>query len=190
MRFSLKEQGHFLGLAEQAVGPGQPLDRGALRKLRVEIADNLRLSPRSSRRDEDLDQPRRYNPTDNLSGGLAHGLGPAQDATPASGPAPPVQAPGFLLELVTHLKEFFTPGGNQLFTLQFPGRFLDQASYAWDTASAGIYGQFIKPTAVNEAEFRLVDQLYDVAPNVAGPNGTNLSIVYEQVRNISIVCEI
>ncbi|KAJ7772781.1 hypothetical protein B0H14DRAFT_2402089, partial [Mycena olivaceomarginata] len=64
----------------------------------------------------------------------------------------------------------------QLFSLQFPGWFLDQASYTWDTSSAGVYGQFIKPTAVNEAAFRLVDQLYNVSPN-----GTNLSIVYEQL---------
>ncbi|KAJ7445919.1 hypothetical protein FB451DRAFT_1568024 [Mycena latifolia] len=68
-------------------------------------------------------------------------------------------------------------------TLQFPGRYLDQASYAWDTSSAGIYGQFIKPTVVNEAEFRLVDQLYDWADIVTGPNGTNLSIVYNQLIN-------
>ncbi|KAF7341730.1 ZnMc domain-containing protein [Mycena sanguinolenta] len=105
------------------------------------------------------------------------------DLSNSAGAAPTVQAPGFLQELVTHLKEFFLPGGQQMFVLQFPGRFLDQAAYAWDTASAGIYGQFIKPTAVNEAEFRLVDQLYDVAPNVGGPNGTNLSIIYQQLLN-------
>jgi hypothetical protein len=86
------------------------------------------------------------------------------------------------MELVNALKQFFNPGGNQIFTLQFPGRFIDQGSYAWDTSLAGIYGQFVKPTAVNEAEFRLVDQLYDLASNVGGPNGTNLSIIYEQVR--------
>ncbi|KAJ7174814.1 hypothetical protein C8R46DRAFT_1252910 [Mycena filopes] len=78
---------------------------------------------------------------------------------------------------------FFNPGGNQIFTLQFPGRFLDEGSYAWDTSMAGTYGQFIKPVAVNEADFRLVDQLYDLAPVVSGPNGVNLSIVYEQVLN-------
>ncbi|KAF7336381.1 ZnMc domain-containing protein [Mycena venus] len=92
-------------------------------------------------------------------------------------------APGFLFQLVESLKQFFNPGGNQMFTLQFPGRYLDLDSYAWDTSSAGIYGQFIKPTVVNEAEFRLVDQLYDLQPVVVGPNGTNLSIVYEQVLN-------
>ncbi|KAK6980755.1 ZnMc domain-containing protein, partial [Favolaschia claudopus] len=129
----------------------------------------------------DSDPPESVDPNAGGPSGPAHG---AQNNPPlTSGPAPPVQAPGFLHELVTNLKQFFSPGGNQIFTLQFPGRFLDQASYAWDTSSAGIYGQFIKPIAVNEAEFRLVDQLYDVAPNVGGPNGTNLSIVYEQLLN-------
>ncbi|KAJ6541052.1 hypothetical protein DFH09DRAFT_1089612 [Mycena vulgaris] len=90
-----------------------------------------------------------------------------QDAPGTGGAiaAPLKQAPGFLLELVNSLKQFFNPGGNQIFTLQFPGRFLDQGSYAWDTSLAGIYGQFIKPTC---------------SANVGGPNGTNLSIVYEQ----------
>ncbi|KAK6988582.1 ZnMc domain-containing protein [Favolaschia claudopus] len=92
-------------------------------------------------------------------------------------------APGFLYQLVQALKQFFQPGGNQMFTLQFPGRYLDINSFAWDTSTAGIYGQFIKPTAVNESEFRLVDQLYDLQDVVVGPNGTNLSIVYEQVLN-------
>ncbi|KAJ7270869.1 hypothetical protein C8J57DRAFT_1065233 [Mycena rebaudengoi] len=114
--------------------------------------------------------------------------GPTHDAGPPGGAdgapaASTSQVPGFLMQLVDALKQFFNPGGNQIFTLQFPGRFLDQASYAWDTQLAGIYGQFIKPTAVNEAEFRLVDQLYDLASNVGGPNGTNLSIVYEQLLN-------
>ncbi|KAF7325505.1 ZnMc domain-containing protein [Mycena kentingensis (nom. inval.)] len=92
-------------------------------------------------------------------------------------------APGFLYQLVAALKQFFNPGENQQFTLQFPGRYLDLDSYAWDTGSAGIYGQFVKPTAVNEAEFRLVDQMIDVQDVVVGPNGTNLSIIYEQVLN-------
>ncbi|KAF7300633.1 ZnMc domain-containing protein [Mycena chlorophos] len=92
-------------------------------------------------------------------------------------------APGFLYQLVDSLKQFFNPGGNQMFTLQFPGRYLDLDSYAWDTSSAGIYGQFIKPTAVNEAEFRLVDQLYDLQDVVVGPNGQNLSLIYDQLLN-------
>jgi hypothetical protein len=91
--------------------------------------------------------------------------------------------PGFLRQLMDSLKEVFNPGGNQMFTLQFPGRFVDQGSFAWDTKSAGVYGQFIKSTAINESEFRLVDQLYDFSDNVAGPNGSNLSMVYEEVSH-------
>ena len=113
----------------------------------------------------------------------SHGVGQPQkgaDPVPAAGQG--TKMPGFLMELVDALKQFFNPGGNQIFTLQFPGRFLQQTDYAWDTATAGFYGQFVKPVAVNEAEFRLVDQLYDLTDRVGGPNGLNLSIVYEQVR--------
>jgi len=111
----------------------------------------------------------------------SHGIEqPQSDAAP--GPVAGTKMPGFLLELVDALKQFFNPGGNQIFTLQFPGRFLQQSDYAWDTGTAGFYGQFVKPVAVNEAEFRLVDQLYDLTDRVGGPNGLNLSIVYEQVR--------
>ncbi|KAH8099644.1 hypothetical protein BXZ70DRAFT_942722 [Cristinia sonorae] len=70
-----------------------------------------------------------------------------------------------------------------MFTLQFPGRFLQMSQYAWDTGSAGIYGQFIKPVVVNESEFRLTDQLYDVAEVVSGPNGNSLSQAYTTVLN-------
>ena len=81
------------------------------------------------------------------------------------------------------LSQFFAPSGNQIFVLQFPGRFLQQSLYAWDTSTAGVYGQFIKPPAVNESEFRLTDQLYNIGKTVGGPNATNLSIIYEQVLN-------
>jgi hypothetical protein len=55
---------------------------------------------------------------------------------------PPIKdnVPGFLHQLVEALKQFFNPGGDQIFTLQFPGRFLSQDLYAWDTQRAGIYG--------------------------------------------------
>jgi hypothetical protein len=89
----------------------------------------------------------------------------------------------FLVTLYKNLKKFFSPGGGQIFCLQFPGRFLAQSQYAWDTKTAGIYGQFVKPTIVNESEFRLVDQMYDLAEIVSAPNGVNLSIVYEQMLN-------
>lgn len=119
----------------------------------------------------------------NPNGDPASGL----DAGPSAGAfPPPAGEPSkepFLTVLLNKLKEFFNPGAGQMFVLQFPGRFLQQSLYAWDTKSAGIYGQFIKPTVVNESEFRLVDQMYDVAEVVSAPNGINLSIVYEQMLN-------
>ncbi|KIM38820.1 hypothetical protein M413DRAFT_75568 [Hebeloma cylindrosporum] len=89
----------------------------------------------------------------------------------------------FLDELMKTLSAFFKPTTGQIFALQFPGRFLQQDLYAWDTNKAGIYGQFVKPTVVNESEFRLVDQLYNVGQVIGAPNGINLSIVYEHCLN-------
>ncbi|KAJ7114588.1 hypothetical protein C8R43DRAFT_1113155 [Mycena crocata] len=167
--FNATDKTRLLGRAVAAVGTGDKVDTALVSSLWADIAMNFHANPRLSKRP--------------LNGIESPG-GPLRDAAPASATsAPTYQAPGFLLELVNSLKQFFNPGGNQIFTLQFPGRFLDQGSYAWDTSLAGIYGQFVKPTAVNEAEFRLVDQLYDLAANVGGPNGTNLSIVYEQLLN-------
>ncbi|KAF7344143.1 ZnMc domain-containing protein [Mycena venus] len=169
-RFEAKDKQVLLDKAAAALGDGKSVNPSLVSEMWALIATNLNTHPR-------------------LSGGPLSGIetpsGPLNDAGApvAPGTAPTYQAPGFLLELVTALKQFFNPGGNQMFTLQFPGRFLDQGSYAWDTSVAGIYSNFVKPVAVNEAEFRLVDQLYDLAPNVGGPNGTNLSIVYEQLLN-------
>ena len=89
----------------------------------------------------------------------------------------------FLDELTKTLSAFFKPSTGQIFALQFPGRFLQQDLYAWDTNKAGIYGQFVKPTVVNESEFRLVDQLYNVGQVIGAPNGISLSAVYEQCLN-------
>ncbi|TCD66804.1 hypothetical protein EIP91_000940 [Steccherinum ochraceum] len=113
-----------------------------------------------------------------------------RDLNPARGVEDPTTEDGrvrtsgnFLTVLVDSLKKFFNPGGNQMFALQFPGRFLQISQYAWDTGSAGIYGQFIKPVVVNESEFRLTDQLYDVSEVIAGPNGASMSQAYETVLN-------
>ncbi|PPQ84926.1 hypothetical protein CVT24_000181, partial [Panaeolus cyanescens] len=101
-----------------------------------------------------------------------------------SGGAEPTPTTGsFLNVLVSKLSSLFEPTSGQIFALQFPGRFLQQDLYAWDTKKAGIYGQFVKPTVVNENEFRLVDQLYNTGKVIGAPNGLNLSIVYEQVLN-------
>ncbi|TCD68232.1 hypothetical protein EIP91_011301 [Steccherinum ochraceum] len=119
-----------------------------------------------------------------------HGLDPSRGvanpiraADPSSSEDPSFPEGDFLPVVLESLKKVFNPGGNQSFTLQFPGRFLEISEYAWDTGSAGIYGQFIKPVVVNESEFRLTDQLYDDAEVVSAPNGINLSQVYEQLIN-------
>ncbi|THH33471.1 hypothetical protein EUX98_g723 [Antrodiella citrinella] len=118
------------------------------------------------------------------------GPSPTRPARDVDDDPPPIPQPNikaetgnFLGSIVKSFRQVFSPGGGQIFTLQFPGRFLQSSQYAWDTTSAGIYGQLVKPIAVNESEFRLVDQLYDVADVVAAPNGVSLSQVYEQLLN-------
>ncbi|PPQ73207.1 hypothetical protein CVT24_010024 [Panaeolus cyanescens] len=102
----------------------------------------------------------------------------------ASAPAKPKATTGSFLDIIVEtLSSLFQPTTGQIFALQFPGRFLQKDLYAWETKKAGIYGQFVKPAVVNESEFRLVDQLYNAGKVIGAPNGTNLSIVYEQVLN-------
>jgi hypothetical protein len=104
-------------------------------------------------------------------------------AAKAAFTASSVSQGNFLEAMVNSLKQVFAPTTGQCFAFQFPARFLQKDLYAWDTSSAGIYGQFVKPVAVNENEFRLVDQLYNVGEVVGAPNGQNLSVCYEQVLN-------
>jgi hypothetical protein len=47
----------------------------------------------------------------------------------------------------------------------------------------GIYSNFVKPVVVNEAEFRLTDQLFAPARVVGAPNGQNLSTNYDMILN-------
>ena len=95
----------------------------------------------------------------------------------------PPKGADFLKLVQNEMLKLFNPTAGQTFAIQFPGRFLQESLYAWDTDTAGIYGQFSKPIVVNESEFRLVDQLYDVGKVIGAPNGSNLSIVYEQIIN-------
>ena len=104
---------------------------------------------------------------------------PANNDTPQN----PPPASDFMKAVQKKLLELFNPTSGQTFAVQFPGRFLQEDLYAWDADAAGIYGQFSKPVVVNESEFRLVDQLYDVGQVVGGPNGSNLSIIYDEILN-------
>ena len=103
-------------------------------------------------------------------------------SAPAQAVLPPTKG-SFLTTLLNNLQQLFAPTSGQIFALQFPGRFLQQDQFSWDTSAVGAYGQFVKPTVVNENEFRLVDQLYNLGSMVGAPNGINLSIVYEQCLN-------
>ncbi len=71
--------------------------------------------------------------------------------------------------------------GDQLFTMEFPARPLNQSTYRYNADSA--YSGLTKPTAVQEAEFTLSDALYDTAPIVQAGNGDKLSVVYNNLLN-------
>jgi hypothetical protein len=153
--FNATDKKRLLDRAVAAVGDGTNVKSALVGEMWADIALNLNASPRLSQ--GALSSVTPPGPLNDLAG-------PA-----AAAEAPTYQAPGFLYELVNALKQFFNPGGNQIFTLQFPGRFLDQGSYAWDTSVAGVYSRyeafqycrsfygiyflysFVKPSVVNEA---------------------------------------
>jgi hypothetical protein len=93
------------------------------------------------------------------------------------------QFPNLKRVLWNKLNDLFGPsdGASAFLSLQFPTRFLAKDEFAFQ--NAGIYSNFAKPVTVNEAEFRLTDQLYDAAKIVSGPNGRSLSTVYEMALN-------
>jgi hypothetical protein len=70
----------------------------------------------------------------------------------------------------------------QLFTMEFPGRVLDQANYAYNSDTINAF--LTKPQTVAESEFRLSDDLFDVAQVVNGPNGKKLSDSYDLALNM------
>jgi hypothetical protein len=70
---------------------------------------------------------------------------------------------------------------NQLFCMEFPGRVLDEGTYAYDATDT--YSLLTKPATVLEEEFRLSDDLYDVGQIVGGPNGRKLSTQFQAALN-------
>lgn len=100
-------------------------------------------------------------------GPALRGVGPSSD--------------GLLYKLYEQLKKHFGPTGSQMLTLQSPTRYLAKEEFQFELA--GIYSNFVKPTPVAEAEFRLTDALYDAAQIVSAPNGKSLSVVYDQILN-------
>ncbi len=71
--------------------------------------------------------------------------------------------------------------GDQLFTLEFPARALNPNLYTYDTSDRN--SVLTKPYVVQEAEFRLVDGLLNTSPITQGPNGKQLSVVYDRLLN-------
>lgn len=70
--------------------------------------------------------------------------------------------------------------GTQLFTMEMPGRVLNQLDYAYPIKDYNS-STLTKPYAVAENEFRLSDNMMDIAPIVQGPNGNRLSNTFESV---------
>ena len=69
----------------------------------------------------------------------------------------------------------------QLFCMEFPARPLNHHLYEYDTDSRS--SVIAKPFSVADAEFRLTDDLFNVAPIVQGPSGKKLSITFLQLIN-------
>ncbi|GGY23322.1 hypothetical protein [Paludibacterium paludis] len=69
----------------------------------------------------------------------------------------------------------------QLFCMEFPARPLNYRQYEYDTDSRT--SVVSKPFTVADSEFRLVDDLFNVAPIVQGPNGKKLSITFFELLN-------
>jgi len=84
-------------------------------------------------------------------------------------------------QIYDQLNSLFHPGGDQIFCMEYPGRVLDIDSYKYDITSP--YSVLAKPQLVTEAEFRLSDDLFDIAQITGGPNGRKFSTTYESVLN-------
>ncbi len=71
--------------------------------------------------------------------------------------------------------------GSQLFCMQFPAQPLNYRMYQYDTSDRN--SVMTKPYTVQEAEFRLSEELFDISPITAGSNGEKLSVVYDTLIN-------
>lgn len=71
--------------------------------------------------------------------------------------------------------------GDQLFCMMFPGQPLNQKKFDYDTSSFS--SVLTKPWLVEEEEFRLSEQLFDLSPIVQATNGKKLSSVYQTLIN-------
>eukprot|EP00808_Paulinella_micropora_P006338 g2170.t1 len=61
---------------------------------------------------------------------------------------------------------------NQLLTLEWPGRILDEDTFKFDWTDQ--YSNFLKPAPVQDAEFRLTNDLFPLAQKTGGPSNMQL----------------
>lgn len=71
--------------------------------------------------------------------------------------------------------------GNQLFTMEFPARTLNASDYEYNADNC--YSVLTKPYPVQEAEFKLSDEMFDMENIVQGNNGEKLSEVFGNLLN-------
>eukprot|EP00808_Paulinella_micropora_P001172 g75018.t1 len=97
--------------------------------------------------------------------------------------APTVCPPGLSYpeQLFAKLKSLFGTK-DQLLTFEWPGRLLSEQEYHFDYVDA--YSTFLKPVAIQEAEFRLADDLFPLSEITGGPSGSKLSTMYRLATNM------
>ena len=105
--------------------------------------------------------------------------------TTTPGPKDAFDAPMPKLKEVlwSKLNEIFGPSdhASSFLSVQSPARYLDKSEFSYKME--GVYSNFVKPVVVNEAEFRLTDQLFEPLRVVGAPNGQSLSLNYEMILN-------
>jgi hypothetical protein len=109
----------------------------------------------------------------------------AGEDTTTPGPKEAFDAPMPKLKEVlwSKVNELFGPSdhASSFLTVQSPARYLDKSEFSYKME--GVYSNFVKPVVVNEAEFRLTDQLFEPLRVVGAPNGQSLSLNYEMILN-------
>lgn len=133
--------------------------------------------------EKDLATARHIEPVKTVAHGQRMRDAANNDADP--NPVKAFDAPVPLLKEVlwSKLNELFGPSkhASSFLSIQSPARYLDKNEFSYKME--GIYSNFVKPVVVNEAEFRLTDQLFDPLRVVGAPNGQSLTIKYEQILN-------
>ncbi|WP_016951285.1 hypothetical protein [Anabaena sp. PCC 7108] len=86
-----------------------------------------------------------------------------------------------IMQLIYNKINDMIGAGNQLFCMQFPAQPLNYRQYQYDTSDR--HSVMAKPYSVQESEFRLSEELFDISPITAGSNGEKLSVVYNTLIN-------